>query len=131
LRILESRSRQPEDYVSLITSRVSADGLERTIAGTLFGRSEPRIVRIDTYRVDFVPQGHMLVSMHIDRPGMIGRVGTILGEHNVNIAGMQVGRMEPGGLSVMVLALDNPVPRDVMDHLRQVDGIRTVQLVEL
>ena len=131
LQVIESRSRQSEDYVSLITSRVSADGVERAIAGTLFGRSEPRIVRIDTYRFDFVPQGHMLVSMHIDRPGMIGRVGTILGERSVNIAGMQVGRMEPGGLSVMVLALDGPVPDDVMDHLREIDGIRTAQLVEL
>ncbi len=133
LRMIESRSRQPEDYVSLITSRVSADGAERTVAGTIFGRNEPRIVRIDDYRVDFAPQGHMLVSMHIDQPGMIGRVGSILGEHNVNIAGMHVGRSkpEPGGLSVMVLALDGPVPGPVLELLYKVDGIRTIQPVEL
>ncbi len=133
LQMIESRSRQSEDYVSLITSRISADGRQTSIAGTLFGRREPRIVRIDNYRVDIVPHGHMLISMHIDRPGMIGRVGTILGEHHINIAGMQVGRAkpEPGGLSVMVLALDGPVPDDVRALLRQVDGIKTVQLVEL
>jgi len=133
LRVIESRSLHPEDYVSLITSRVSADDGERVIAGTLFGRREARIVRMDGYRVDFAPQGHMLVSMHIDKPGMIGHVGTILGRHGVNIAGMHVGRERPrpGGLSVMVLAVDGPIPPHVMEELRQVDGIKTAQLVEL
>jgi D-3-phosphoglycerate dehydrogenase len=133
LKVIESRSREPEDYVSLITARVSLDDTERTISGTLFGRRDPRIVRIDGYRVDFTPSGYMLVSMHIDRPGMIGRVGSVLGEKNINIAGMHVGRSQPGpgGLSVMVLALDGSVPPDVMDELRQVDGIETAQLVEL
>jgi len=133
LRVVESRSREPEDYVSLITSRVVADGAERTIAGALFGRTEARIVRMDDYRVDFVPSGFMLVSMHIDQPGMIGRVGSLLGEHNINIAGMHVGRSQPrpGGRSVMVLALDNPIPAETMEQLRQIDGIMTAQLVEL
>jgi D-3-phosphoglycerate dehydrogenase len=133
LKVVESRSREPEDYVSLITARVSLDDTERSISGTLFGRRDPRIVRIDGYRVDFTPSGYMLVSMHIDRPGMIGRVGSVLGEKNINIAGMHVGRSEPGpgGLSVMVLALDGSVPPAVMDELRQIDGIETAQLVEL
>jgi D-3-phosphoglycerate dehydrogenase len=133
LRVTESRSREPEDYVSLITAHVGFDGAERVISGALFGRSEPRIVRVDGYRVEFSPAGHMLVSMHIDRPGMIGRVGTLLGGRDINIAGMHVGRSQPGpgGLSVMVLALDGPVPSDVMEQLRQVDGIETAQLVEL
>jgi len=133
LRVVESRSREPQDYVSLIVARVATDGEERTIAGTLFGRSEARIVRVDDYRVDFEPSGHMLVSMHIDQPGMIGKVGSILGEHSINIAGMHVGRRQsgPGGPSVMVLALDNTVPEDVMQEIRLVDGIQTAQLVEL
>jgi D-3-phosphoglycerate dehydrogenase len=133
LRVTESRSREPEDYASLITSRVGANGEERTIAGTLFGHAEARIVRMEQYRVDFSPSGHMLVSLHIDRPGMIGKVGTILGEHNINIAGMHVGRLQarPGGRSVMVLALDNPVPPEVIEKLRRIDGIMTAQPVEL
>jgi D-3-phosphoglycerate dehydrogenase len=133
LHVVESRSSEPEDYVSLITSRVAADGESRTIAGTLFGRSEARVVRIDDYRVDFAPSGRMLVAAHTDRPGMIGKVGSILGKRNVNIAGMQVGRQEPkpGGPSVMVLALDNPVPSDVLEEIREVDGIESVTPVEL
>jgi D-3-phosphoglycerate dehydrogenase len=133
LKVVESNSHQSEDYLSLITARISADGGERTVSGTLFGRTEPRIVRLDGYRVDFAPAGFMLVSMHIDQPGMIGRVGTILGENKVNIAGMHVGRgrPQPGGLSVMVLALDGPIPDDVMARLRKVEGIETAQVVEL
>ena len=133
IRVVESRSRDTEDYVSLITSRVTTGRGERLIAGSLFGRSEPRIVRMDHYRVDFVPSGFMLVSMHIDKPGMIGKVGTLLGQHSINIASMHVGREQakPGGPSVMVLALDSPVPPDVLERLRQVDGITTAALVEL
>jgi len=133
LRVVESRSRDTEDYVSLITTRVTSARGERVIAGSLFGRSEPRIVRMDQYRVDFVPSGFMLVSMHIDKPGIIGKVGTLLGQHGINIAAMHVGRelQKPGGPSVMVLALDNPVPDDALHQLRQVDGITTATLVEL
>ncbi len=133
VRVVESRSREPEDYMSLVTSRVSADGEERTIAGTLFGRSEARIVRMDKYRLEFAPSGYMLVARHLDRPGMIGNVGSILGRHNINIAGMHVGRRDPGpgGPAVMVLALDDPIPADVMEELLQVEGMTTAQLVEL
>jgi D-3-phosphoglycerate dehydrogenase len=133
LRLIESSSRDTMDYVSLITSRVSADGEERAIAGTLFGRSEPRVVRMDQYLVDFSPSGFMLVAWHIDKPGMIGRVGTLLGRRGINIAGMNVGRLQPapGGPSVMVIALDNPAPPNVMDEIRRIDGIESVELVEL
>lgn len=133
LRVVESRSRESEDYVSLITSKVSTDGQERVIAGTIFGHREPRVVRLDQYRVDFVPSGIMLISIHIDKPGMIGQVGTIMGQHNINIAGMNVGRGQPGpgGKSVMVLALDNPVPEQVRKRLLEIDGIMTVQVVDL
>ena len=133
VHVVESRSREPEDYVSLVTSRVTADGEERTIAGTLFGRSEARIVRMDKYRLEFAPSGYMLVARHLDLPGMIGRVGSILGRHNINIAGMHVGRRDPGpgGPAVMVLALDDPIPPHVMEELLEVDGMTTAQLVEL
>ena len=133
LHVVESHSREPEDYLSLITSRVAADEESRTIAGTLFGRSEARVVRVDGYHVDFAPGGYMLVARHTDRPGMIGRVGSLLGAHDINIAGMQVGRREPkpGGPAVMVLTLDGPVPEDVMEEIRRVDGIGTATLVDL
>jgi len=133
LKVTESRSTESVDYVSLITARVSTDGETREIAGTLFGHREPRIVRMDQYRVDFSPIGFMLVSIHIDKPGMIGRVGTLLGQHHINIGGMNVGRGQPGpgGRSVMLLALDNPIPPEVMEEIRKVDGITTATLVEL
>ncbi len=109
------------------------DGEVKEVAGTLFGRREPRVVRIDGFPVDFAPAGDMLVSLHIDKPGMIGHVGMLLGKRKINIAGMSVGRSQPGpgGQSIMVLALDSPIPPAIMDEIRQLDGIITTTLVEL
>lgn len=90
---------------------------ERRVSGTLL-RDEPHIVQLDGNWVDFVPQGHVMLTRHRDRPGMIGRVGTLLGQADVNIAAMQVARDGPRGDAIMVLALDDPVPADVLEKIR-------------
>ncbi len=84
---------------------------------------EIRAVRIDAFRVDLVPDGRFMVSRHEDRPGVVGRFGTILGEHDVNIASMQVGRDAPRGNAMMILAVDDRVPDDVLARLREVAGM--------
>ncbi len=133
LKVTESRSTETAEYVSLVTARVFTDGEGMEVAGTLFGRASQRVVRISGFPVDFAPSGHMLVSLHLDKPGMIGHVGTLLGERQINIAGMSVGRSQPGpgGQSIMVLALDSAIPPAVMVEIRQLDGIITTTLVEL
>jgi D-3-phosphoglycerate dehydrogenase len=73
----------------------------------------------------------MLFAWNTDRPGMIGRVGTILGRHGVNIAGMHLGRESPGGVAVMVLTLDDPVPPEAVEEIRAVDGIYDVRVAQL
>ena len=92
---------------------------------------EPRVVRIDLFRVDLAPEGRFLVSRHSDRPGVVGRFGTILGEHDVNIASMQVGRDGPRGNAMMILAVDDKVGDDVLTRLREVDGMSDLRYVEL
>src|SRR5207245_938850 len=94
----------PEELAYLRPLGVRMQGHE--IAGTLL-MGEPRAVRIDSFRVDLVPEGRFLVSRHEDRPGVVGRVGSILGEHDVNIASMQVGRDAPRGNAMMILAVDD------------------------
>ena len=89
------------------------------------------MVRLDGYAVDVAPVGHVLVTRHLDRPGMIGRVGTILGEGDVNISAMQVGRRTLRGEAVMVMTLDEPVSRDVEGRLAAIDGILSVKQVTL
>ena len=100
------------------------------IAGTLL-MGEPRAVRIDSFRVDLFPEGRFLVSRHEDRPGVVGKVGSILGEHDVNIASMQVGRDTPRGNAMMILAVDDRVAPDVLSRLREVGGMSDLRYVEL
>ncbi|PJF47399.1 MAG: phosphoglycerate dehydrogenase [Chloroflexi bacterium] len=98
------------DYTNLVSCRVTTDQEERTIAGTLFDGVEPHIVQIDQFRIDAVPEGLVLVISSRDVPGVIGRVGTILGANYVNIAEYRLGRTKPGDRALSFINLDNPVP---------------------
>lgn len=131
IRVAETREEQEEDYVSLITVRVVAPEGDRTLAGTLSGGRDPRVVSIDGYRVDAVPEGHMLFIPHMDRPRIIGRVGTLIGAHDINIAAMQVGRKVIGGPAVMLLTVDTPVPEETLAEIAKVDGVMGVRMVSL
>jgi len=87
-------------------------------------RDEPHIVQADGYFVDFVPQGALLFTYHRDRPGMIGRVGTLLGSADVNISGMYVGRLAPREQAMMVLTLDEPASAEVLAQVEAEDDIQ-------
>jgi len=126
IRLAERRNRTQGSYASLVTIRMQ----DHEIAGTVL-MGEPRAVRIDAFRVDLVPAGRFLVSRHHDRPGVVGMVGSILGEHDVNIASMQVGRDAPRGSAMMILAVDDRVAPDVLDRLRDVPGMADLRYVEL
>ena len=126
VKLVERRSRAQSSYASLVTLRMQG----HEIAGTVL-MGETRAVRIDSFRVDLVPDGRFLVSRHSDRPGVVGRIGTILGEYDVNIASMQVGRDAPRGNAMMILAVDDRVADDVLARLRDVDGMSDLRYVEL
>ncbi|HKB18553.1 MAG TPA: phosphoglycerate dehydrogenase [Candidatus Dormibacteraeota bacterium] len=126
IKLVERRSRSHSSYASLVTVRMQG----HEIAGTVL-MGEPRAVRIDSFRVDLVPEGRFLVSRHEDRPGVVGRVGSILGEHDVNIASMQVGRDAPRANAMMILAVDDRVSSDVLSRLREVEGMSDLRYVEL
>ncbi|HEX7096789.1 MAG TPA: ACT domain-containing protein, partial [Acidimicrobiales bacterium] len=118
----------PKDFVNVITIR----GGGHALAGTLVGlRGEPRLVTVDDSSVDMPPSNHMLVVHNDDRPGMIGVVGTVLGEAGINIDDMDVGRSADGIPAVMVLATANPVPPEVQDRLRAHDGILSVHAIDV
>ncbi|MER3456117.1 MAG: phosphoglycerate dehydrogenase [candidate division GAL15 bacterium] len=131
IRVVESRQETTEDFASLMRVTAHTSTGKFQLAGTLFGRSQPRIVCIGQYRIDLDPAPYMLFAWNTDRPGMIGRVGTILGRHGVNIAGMHLGRESPGGVAVMVLTLDDPVPPEAVEEIRSVDGIYDVKVARL
>src|SRR4029077_3714031 len=125
LEITESRRTTHEQYANLVTLRVHDGESDGGVAGGGDGQlaatitwGEERVVRVDRYATDFVPSGHILIARNLDRPGMVGRVGTILGEAGVNISHMDVGPVasmaggrtrQAGGEALMILALDGPV----------------------
>ncbi len=120
-----------DDYHNRIgVEAETAEGLV-TVAGSVFQPDSPRIVEINGYRVDAVPTGHMLVAPHQDRPGIIGKVGTLMGQAGINIATMQVGRKTQGGQAVMVLGTDAPLSPDLLDAICQIEGIQGAKQVVL
>jgi D-3-phosphoglycerate dehydrogenase len=126
LEVRPTSTTTARDYVNLIT--VSAGG--HNLSGTLVGlRSLPSIVMIDDHVVDVPPAEHLLVVRNADRPGMIGKVGQIVGEAGVNIDDMAVGSSPEGAKALMVLATDRPVPDSVVEALRATDGIVSVAAV--
>lgn len=124
------RSEMPV-YTDLIELKMRTGEGERSVAGTFIRTGEPRIVMIDDFAVDAVPEGYMLVFQNDDQPGMIGMIGTLLGNHNVNIAGMQLGRQKKQGRAVAILNLDDPIPDEVLKELRSLPRIYDVKLVRV
>lgn len=118
----------PKDFVNVITIRGGGHALSGTLAGL---RGEPRLVAVDDSTVDMPPSNHMLVVRNDDRPGMIGIVGTVLGEAGINIDDMDVGRSADGVPAVMVIATATPVPTEVQDRLRSHDGILSVHAINV
>ena len=101
------------------------------MAATLFNDDEPRLVQIEGYRVDVRPEGTILVTHSRDLPGFIGRVGTLLGQHNINIATWRTGRSAPGGMAISFISVDSDVPEPVIRALQQIELILKVQKVKL
>ncbi|WP_049981459.1 phosphoglycerate dehydrogenase [Halolamina rubra] len=127
--VTETKTRSSEDFRSLLTVTVGDGDDELAVSGTLFTGDEPRLVSIDGYRVDALPHGHMLVARNEDAPGVIGHIGTVLGDHDVNIAGMYNARETIGGEALTVYSLDNEVPESAMAELTS-DG-RIIDVTQL
>jgi D-3-phosphoglycerate dehydrogenase len=131
MKVMETTISDAEDFASLIKLELKTEKTKGLVAGTLFADKEPRIVLIDDYRLEAVPSGHMLVFSNMDTPGVIGRIGTIMGNNEVNIAGMQLGRTTPQGMAVAVLNIDSPVPQKVMDEIRALPNIVYAKTIKL
>lgn len=131
LDVIEERSSEAELYTNLISVGVRTTRGQSRVAGTVV-HGEPHIVGIDDYRLDLAQtEGYLLMTHHRDQPGMIGQVGTLLGQADVNISAMQVGRRERRGEALMVLAVDEPVSPDVLARLRSVPNMADVRMIKL
>ncbi len=127
----DAATSESEDFTALITVKVKTDKQSRSVSGTILARGDSHIVRIDGLSVDIVPEGHMIIFTNIDRPGVVGFIGTLLGKNNINIAAFQVGRRQAGGEAVSILNVDAPVPALVVKEIRNFSGITNVWLVKI
>lgn len=131
IRVIESKAAMPEDFVSRLTVRVRGKHGECLVSGTLFGRTQPRIVRVNDFLLEAIPEGASLLIHNSDRPGVVGNVGTILGEAGINISRMQLGLHPDGGRALQLLNV-NPEPgKQVLEAVGRIPGVESVQLLDL
>jgi D-3-phosphoglycerate dehydrogenase len=129
LVVSESTSSEAGDFSALVRLIIETDRERRSMDGTVIGKNEPHVVAIDGLHLDIVPEGVMIVYTNVDRPGIVGKVGTILGRARINIAGLHLGRLAVGKRAVSIFSVDNPVPPSVLaelSRLAELDDVRVV-----
>ncbi|HJJ28896.1 MAG TPA: phosphoglycerate dehydrogenase [Methanocorpusculum sp.] len=131
LNVVEKTSGEAGDYKSLVTLTFTTKKGSQKIAGIVTREGAARIISIGKYMTDLVPAGNVILADHVNRPGIIGIVGTILGKHNVNISSMQVGGAHVGTESLMILSVGDVVPANVMEEVAKADGITAAKFVQL
>ena len=131
IEVIETKTTDVEDFANLISVEVKTEKMKNSVSGTLFTKNTPRIVKIDNFYVHAVPEGYMIITFNMDKPGIIGGIGTILGLNNINIAGMTFGREESGDQAITVLNVDSPVPQDVLDQIKKLPNISDAKLIRL
>lgn len=131
VNIVVNQSSASKGFTNLVTVTLRSAKEERMVAGALLNGFGARITQIDKYPVDVEPQGHHVLISHHDKPGIIGRVGTLLGTNDINIATMQVGRKDVGGAAIMVLGVDKAVPKEVLTQLESLPDLVKAKEVQL
>ena len=131
IKVVESTSSTSEDFSTLVRLVVKTIEGENVVSGTIFGKKFPRILRINTFYLEAVPEGHNLLIHNEDRPGVIGMIGSTLGKHGVNIARMQVGQEREKGQNVIFLATSSPASEEAIEDLLALDQVHSVKRIEL
>ncbi len=129
ITVTESSSAEAGHFVNLITAKVFSDDTV-TVSGTIYGKNDPRIVKINNFGLELIPEGHLALIYNYDKPGAIGSIGTNLGKHDINIARMSVGQDEDGESNIIVMKTDTPIPEAVIEELCALPMVRTVAALE-
>ncbi len=131
IRVTESKTGRSEDFLSLMSIKVKTSEGENILAGTVFGKKEPRLVRLNTFRLEALPQGPMLFVYNNDVPGVIGQLATTIGNAGINIARMTVGREQDSGRNIILLNTDTLVSRELLQQVRALNNINDAMVLDL
>jgi D-3-phosphoglycerate dehydrogenase/(S)-sulfolactate dehydrogenase len=131
IHLREARSAEPHDWASLVAVTVRGAGGETSVAGTVYGKREARIVRVGAFRVEAVPAGHVIVCENDDAPGVVGNLGTTLGAAGVNIARISLSRLDDRSGAFAFLNVDSAPTAEVLEAVRRLPHVRTVRALHL
>ncbi len=131
IKISQSQSRRAQDFASLIRVKAVTAERESEVAGAIFGRRDARIVRINGFNLEAIPNGHMLFLFNRDLPGVLGRIATYIGEQGVNISRLYLGRKKIGESALALIQIDEPMPESALRGLMEVQDVISVKQVKL
>ncbi|MDQ7788046.1 MAG: phosphoglycerate dehydrogenase [Thermodesulfovibrionales bacterium] len=131
IEIKEIKSTDQGDYQSMIALRINAKKKTSYFAGTLYGKKDPRIVFVDSFKVEIIPEGELLFMYNNDKPGVIGNIGSLLGKNKINIARMHFGRETPGGTAISVVSIDSPASPALLKKIQELPNILSVKQIRL
>jgi len=131
IRVVESKTQHADDFTNLIRVRVKTNKGENMLAGTVFGKKEPRLVRLNSFRLEALPVGPMLLVYNKNVPGVIGALGTTLGENGANISRMTVGRQKASNQNVILLNTDTLVEKELLAKVTRLENIDDAMVLEL
>lgn len=130
IKVTEGAAPASDNYNNLITVKVVTTDISCSVSGTIFGKSEARIVMINDFRLELIPEGHLGLIHNMDIPGSIGEIGTLLGKRNINIGRMHVGQEKDGARNIIYLQVDTPLSPEVVAELRQLKTVKSVVPLE-
>jgi len=131
IQVIEEKHKEARNYKSLLAVKVETEQGVKTVAGAVFEGRDSRIVEIDRMDIDLRPSRHMVCLAYVDVPGIVGKVGTILGQNQINIARMEVGRAERGKQAMILLSVDDPVKPEILEEIRRAINAHDVRAVTL
>jgi D-3-phosphoglycerate dehydrogenase/(S)-sulfolactate dehydrogenase len=131
IHVREVRSAEPHDFASLVTVRLRGPGGETSVAGTVYGKRDARIVRVGAFRVEAVPEGHVVLCENDDAPGVVGNLGTALGGAGVNIARISLSRLDDRSGAFAFLNVDSAPTQEILDAVRRLPHVRSVRALKL
>ena len=130
IKVSESTSSESEHFTNLITVIVKTTEMQCRVSGTIYGKDDPRIVKINNFELELIPEGHLALIYNWDKPGAIGSIGTTMGKHGINISRMQVGQDEDGENNIIFVRTDTPITEAALEDLRSLPLVRSVTPLE-